>query len=288
MQMVLLLLVMALLYSFQSLFCRLYTAARNGGGAIQFSVFYSAFAGVCTLAVNGFSYRPSLITLILGLINAMMLLTYNISMVKGGNLGSYAFLMICTLSGGILVPMVYDLIYLGHTFSILQIIAVILMLAAFVIMNLEGVHAKKNLHFLMWCGILFLVNGLYVMFMNLQQNLMQFTQRNEMIITTFLGMAVLTTLFELVFARREFLEGFRMEKKALLPMIISSLSATIAVNMLLYVMKAINVTVLNVVNHGGVLVLSAIFAFTLFKEKMEKHTVIGILTACASIIMLSL
>ena len=79
-----------------------------------------------------------------------------------------------------------------------------------------------------------------------------------------------------------------MEKKALVPMVLSSISSTLAVNLLMQVMKNVNVTVLSVVNNGGVLVLSAVFAFTIFKEKMEKHTLIGILMACASIVMLSI
>ena len=288
MHMVLLMFVMVVLYSFQSLFLRFYTSARKGSGAIQFSVFYAAFAGICTLAVNGFSYRPSLTTLLLGLLNAMVLLTYNISMLRCGALGSYAFMMICNLSGGILVPMLYDRLYLGNRFSPVQLIAIALMLVSFIVMNLDGVREKKNLRYLVWCGVLFLVNGLYCIFMNLQQTLMQFTQRNEMIITTFLGMTVLTTLFELVFARKEFIEGFRMDRKAIVPMLLSSISATLAVNLLMVVMKNINVTVLNVVNNGGVLVFSSIYAFTIFREKLEKHTIIGILTACASIVMLSL
>lgn len=281
------LLVMAVLYSFQSLFCRMYTNARNGEGATQFTVVYAAFAGICTLAVNKFSYTPSGITIALGLINALVLLTYNVSMVKCGTLGSYAFMMICVLSGGILVPMLYDMVYLNFAFSGLQIAAVVLMIASFVVMNLDGVRAKKNMRYLMWCAILFVINGLYGVFMNLQQTLMQFAQRNEMIITTFLGMGLVTSAFELIVHRKRFIEGFKMGKKAVVPMVLSSLSATLAVNMLMWVMQSVNITVLSVVNNGGVLVLSAVFAFTLFKEKMEKHTMIGILMACASIVMLS-
>ena len=36
--MLFMLFILALLFSFQSLFCRLYTSARNGEGAVQFSV----------------------------------------------------------------------------------------------------------------------------------------------------------------------------------------------------------------------------------------------------------
>jgi drug/metabolite transporter (DMT)-like permease len=197
-------------------------------------------------------------------------------------------MMICALSGGILVPMVYDALYLGYKFSALQVAAVVLIISAFVVMNLDGVRAKKNLKYLMWCALLFVVNGLYGVLMNLQQTLMEFTQRNEMIITTFLGMGLMTAAFELLIHRKRFLNGFRMEKKAVVPMVLSSVSATLAVNLLMWVTKSVNVTVMSVVNNGGVLVLSAVYAFTVFKEKAEKHTVIGILMACASIVLLSI
>jgi len=279
---------MVLFYTFQSLFCRIYTSSRNGGGAIQFSVFYAAFAGVATLAINGFSYTFSPATLITGLLNALVLLTYNIAMVKCGVLGSYAFMMLCALSGGILVPMAYDALYLGYSFSTIQLIALAMILAAFVILNLDGIKAKKNLKYLIWCAVLFITNGLYTILMNLQQTLTNFTLRNEMVITTFLGMAVMTSAFYLLFSRKSFIDGWRMEKKSFLPMFISSLSSAIAVTMFMYSMKTFNITVLAVVNNGGVLVLSAIAAFTLFKEKLTASSVIGMVLATASIIMLSL
>jgi len=282
------LLILALLYAFQSLFCRLYTDARNGEGAVQFSVFYAAFAGVCTLLFNKFAYAPSSVTVLLGLVNAMILLIYNIAMVRCGSLGSYAFMMVCSLSGGILVPMLYDCLYLGYVFSPMQVFAIVLILLSFIVMNLEGITAKKNARYLLWCAILFISNGLYGVIMNLQQTLMQFTQRSEMIITTFLGMAVLTGVFQLVFSRRAFLSGFRMEKRAVLPMLLSALSATLAVNLLMVLMKTVNITVLSVIDNGGVLVLSALFAFTIFKEKPTAKTLLGISMACASVIMLSL
>ena len=64
--MVVLLAALVILYSFQSLFLRLYTASRGCEGEMQFSVVYGVFAGICTLAINGFVYAPSWITLLLG------------------------------------------------------------------------------------------------------------------------------------------------------------------------------------------------------------------------------
>ncbi len=286
--MALLLTVLVVLFSFQSLFCRLYTSARGGEGAIPFAVSYAAIVGVTTLAVNGFSYRPSGTTLVLGFLNIFMILIFNLSMVRAGALGSYAFMMVCMLSGGILVPMVYDMFYVGERLSTLGLFGVGAMLAAFVVMNLDGFKGEKSGKYLVWCALLFVVNGLYGILMHLQQLLMGGTQREEMIVTTFLGMAVLTSAFGLLIHRRAYLIGFQMSRHALLFLLISSASATLAVNLLLYLMTRINLTLLNVVNNGGVLALSAIYAFVLFKEKLAPRTLAGLGLACASIVVLSL
>lgn len=286
--MVVLLAALVILYSFQSLFLRLYTASRGGEGEMQFSVVYGVFAGVCTLAINGFVYAPSWITLLLGVINAGVLLTYNICMGRAGSLGSYAFMMICVLTGGILLPMVYDALYLKNSFSTLQLIAVALMIAAFIVLNMDGIKEKKSGKYLLFCLTLFIANGAYGIFMNLQQNLMEFTQRNEMIITTFLGMGLVTAVSTAVRSGRALIEGFRMKPISAVYMTLSALSATIAVNMMLYAMKVINFTVLNVVANGGILVVSSVYAFTLFREKITVRKLVGIAMACASIVMLSL
>lgn len=286
--MLFMLFILVLLFSFQSLFCRLYSSSRDGEGAVQFSVFYAAFVGLSTLAVNRFAYTLSGSTVLLGLMNAMILLTYNVAMVRCSNLGSYAFMMVCSLSGGILVPMVYDALYLGYAFSFFQLTAIALILFAFVLMNLEGFAAKKNARYLLWCAILFVANGLYGVLMNLQQTLMNFTLRNEMIITTFLGMALMTSAFQMLVARKSFLNGFCVSRRTALYAFLSALSATLAVNLLMILMKSINITLLSVMDNGGVLVLSALYAFILFKEKLKPSGLLGLLLVGIGIIMLSI
>ncbi|MGI6239587.1 MAG: hypothetical protein ACOYI5_08175 [Christensenellales bacterium] len=284
--MALILCLLVVIFSFQSLFCRLYTSARGGRGAIQFAVGYAAIVGVSTLAWNGFVYRPSGATLLLGLINAVMILLFNLSMVRAGNLGSYAFMMVCMLSGGILLPMAYDMFY--GRLDAMAIFGVIIMLAAFIIMNLGGIRGEKSGKYLAWCALLFVVNGFYAILMHLQQTIMAGAQREEMIITTFLGMAIATSAFELAVRKNTFLEGFRMSGRAFTFFLLSSISATVAVNLLLYAIGRMNLTALNAVNNGGVLALSAVYAFVLFKEKPTPPMVVGLMLACASIVMLSL
>lgn len=289
MQLAGLILFLVVISSCQSLFCRKYTEARRGEGALAFTVLYSATVGIISLAVNGFAFRASASTLVLGLCNAAALLTYNISMQRACATGSYAFTMICMLSGSILLPMVYELLFRGMGFTPVQVFAVALLIASFVLMNLDGVREKKKWNYLLWVALLFTANGAYSILLNMQQTANQYTQRSEMLITTYLVTALATALFEMIFARKSFLTELRMKKKHLLFIVLSAACAATASSFVMYAMRTVpNVTILYAVHSGGVLVLSTVFAFTIFREKFTLPKGIGILVACASIVLLSL
>ena len=65
-------------------------------------------------------------------------------------------------------------------------------------------------------------------------------------------------------------------------MIISGL----AVNVLVLLLSQINETVLYTVDNGGVMMLSAVYSITLFKEKATPLKIIGIIVAVASLCVL--
>ena len=73
--------VMTILFSLQSLFCKLFSQKNTGSSAAVtstvFSITYGAFAGIVTWALAGFAFSPSPQTLLCGLVNAVMLMLYN-------------------------------------------------------------------------------------------------------------------------------------------------------------------------------------------------------------------
>lgn len=281
------------LFSLQTLFLKLFSERYdNPDSALTstvFSITYGMFAGVATLILAGFRFSPSPATLGLGALNAVMLFTYTASMIQASRRGSYSFQMIAVLFGGILVPMIYGALFLGEALSAVQIAAVALMLVSFVLMNLEGLTLTGNSNkFLLWCLALFLSNGFYGVFMNLQQLRMNGAERNEMIILTFLGMALLYAVLQLIRDPKAFAVGWRMSKKPLIFLILCCCVATAAVHMMLYVLTLIDETVLYTIDNGGVLILSVLYSRLLFHEKLSRIQLAGIALAVVSIVMLSL
>ncbi len=290
---ILLTFLMVVLYSWQSLFCKLFSARYQCEDSSLtsgvFSISYGLFIGLATLALAGGRFSASPQTVIFGLINAAVLLIYNTSMIQAGRTGSYSFQMISALFGGIVVPMVFNILFLGDSLSLLHFLAILVMLASFVVMNLKGLSLRgSSLKYILWCLALFFSNGIYSVLMNLQQTRLNGAERNEMIMLTFLGMAGLYLLLLGAKKPRALLRSFRIPPRALIDLIICCASATLACHMLLYILNQVDATILYTVNNGGVLVLSILYSCILFKEQLSRHQIIGMLMAAASMLALSL
>lgn len=285
---------MILFFSFQSLFTRLYSASYAGPDASKatpvFSVCYGVFIAAASFLLGGMTFAPSWQTILLGLINAGMLVLYNTSIIEAGNRGSYAFLMVASMFGGILVPMAIGLLFLGETLSGLQIVAVLMMLASLVLMNVRTISFKgASKSYYLWCIALFFANGLYGAINNLQTQVMDGAQRTEMLTILYLFSALAAIAMELFKSEgKQLAQGFKMGKKSAIFMVITCVSATAAANLLLYILTLMSSSVLYTIDSGAVLVLSILYSLVLFKEKPTWEVVLGMVIAVASIVLINI
>ena len=285
---------MIMCFSFQSLFTRLYSANYAGKDAAKatpvFSVCYGLFIAAASFLLGGMSFAPSWQTWGLGLLNAFMLILYNTSMIEAGNRGSYSFLMVSSMFGGILVPMFIGVCFLGESLKGLQIVAVVLMLVALVLMNLRTISFKgASKAYYLWCIALFFANGLYGAIQNLQAQVMNGAERTEMLTILYACSALTVIIPELVRGKgKELKAGFKMGKKAALFLLITCLSATAAANLLLYILTLMESSVLYTIDSGAVLVVSILYSLILFKEKPNWEQVIGMVVAVASIVLINI
>ena len=286
---------MILFFSFQSLFTRLYSANYAGPDASKatpvFSVVYGVFIAAASFLLGGMTFAPSWQTILLGLLNAGMLVLYNTSIIEAGNRGSYSFLMVASMFGGILVPMAIGQFFLGETpLTALQITAVLMMLASLVLMNVRTISFKgASKSYYIWCLALFFANGLYGAINNLQTQVMDGAQRTEMLTILYLCSALAVIITECVKGQgKQLLSGFKMGKKSVLFMVITCLSATAAANLLLYILTLMSSSVLYTIDSGAVLVLSILYSLILFKEKPTWEQVVGMVIAVASIVLINI
>lgn len=290
----LLVLLLILLYSFQSGFANMFQRNYPGDkryASQVYSVFYGVIVSLATLVFAGFSVHPSPTTILLGVLNGAVLVTYNAMLIKASAAGPFSIVMIFNLSGGILIPMVWSIFVDKMQLSVLQYCAIALMLVSFVFLNMEdkkdgeeskGVSAK----FLLYALLLGLANGIYGTLLNVQKNLMNESENAEMIVCTFLSSAVFAFALLLIQAGKAALPGFRQNVKSAVYVTAASVSAAAAVNLLMYALSLVNVAVLYAMDNGGVLLVSVLWSVVILKEKIGKKKIIGLVLATIAIFAL--
>ena len=281
-------------YVCQGLFGKLY-AIRFDGQANDatpiYSTLYGLIVGLGVLAVAlGFRLNASRITWTLGLINGAVLFVYNLCIINASRTGPFGFQSIFRLFGSVVIPMVFSLVFWGETLSLLRWLGIALMLVSFVAVNADGMvlrDVKKG--YIGWVTLLFFVNGAYAMLMALQQRLMGNTQRNEMIVITFLCSACISLISLIVRRKGETLHAFRMSPKAWGSALGAGTSAALAVVQLMILIGRVeSLPVFYAVENGLILGLTIIFSAILFREKISRKTVVGIVLSVISMAMLSL
>lgn len=284
----LLIALLVLLYTCQSGFCNLYQRHYPGEKAYSsqvYSVCYGMIVAMATLLFARFSFAPSLATVLLGIFNGVVLVLYNLFLIQASANGPFSIVMLFNIAGGILVPMAWSILVDGTKLSVLQYIAIGVMLVSFVFLTREDKKEEETAKpkFFLYCMLLFLVNGSYGTLLNIQKNLAGDGESAEMIVVTFGASAVLAMVLLLTQAGKKALTGFRQNGKSALFMLLASLSAAAAVNTLMYAMGLMNVAVLYAMDHGGVLMVSVLWSAVLLKEKLGRNKIIGLILAAIAI-----
>lgn len=292
MEVVILLGILTLLHSFQTLFCTLYTSRYPGRGELAspvFCVLQSIVIALFTWVCSGFATEAAPLTIVFGVANALMLFGFNTSLIKAGTTGSYAFMNMMLLFGGILVPVVYAALFVeGESLGLLQLLAIGLMLLAFLLMNVKEIRLKgsKPVYYV-YCVLLFLCNGFYGTLLKMQSVHYE-EQKDAMVVISYALMGVIALTQLGIKEGKNTLKAFRLNRKAVLPLILSLVSSALAINVLTRVMPLADAATLFTVDNGGVLVLAAAYSFLIFKEKPNLNKVLAMILAIGSILIFSL
>lgn len=270
--------VMILMYTAQSLFCKLYSAKYPGEESVSSSVFSIVVGLTIALSgfvVSGFQFTPDALTWIFGVLNAAVIIGYNLCMVGASVKGPYSVQMVCMLSGGILVPTFISLFF-GDTLSWGKWIAVAVIILSLVMVNHKKDDQKvQSKAFYVYCAGLFLLNGVYGTLLDVQQRLTGADDKEEMIILTYLISALASAMFLLFKRKKDFLGDFKQTKLSLTYLLVCTLASTAAIHLLIYIIPLINITVLYTFDNAGVLLFSVLASCLFFREKLSKINLVG-------------
>lgn len=286
---ILLIIALVLLYSLQTLFCKFYSDNYTGKKELSSPVLcvtQSIAIALLSFAFAGFEFEISLLSFVFGALNAAVLFGYNTSLIKAGDRGSYAFMNMMMLFGGIFIPLVYSSVATGSFPSVLQCGAIITMIIACLLMNIENIKlGGAKLSYYIFCLLLFVFNGLYGTLLKAQEQY-NVNENQEMVIVSYGLMGVIALVQLIAKEKKDTLAAFCFNKKCALFLVLFLIISGLAVNVLVLLLGYLNVAVLYTVDNGGVMMLSALYSITLFKEKATPLKIIGIIIAVISLCVL--
>ncbi len=287
----LLMLLMILLYSFQSFFCKKYTDCYPGQANMASPVFTAvsgitvAFISICFM---GFRFEASRITLLLGLMNAAAITGYNYFMVKCSQSGPYTILMVFAIAGDIIVPTLAALIGFAVRMSWLKWIGVFVVIGGVYLASYRKNKGSVNFKvFIPSCIGLALCNGAYAALADIQQRLSGKAEKEELVCITYF-VAALVSFIMIMIRQKGSVSCFKQSKLSLTFLVITSVIVGLAINLLVIVLAILkDVTLLHTVNDAGILIVSAILSLIFLKEKITKLNVAGYLVMCAAVVLVT-
>ena len=283
----------ALLHALQVLFTKFFNQNYNGDSKASpfvFAVMSGTALALLTWAIGGFSFSPSWLTVALACSKAFLVLLFNVAQINAASRGSFAIMSVFMHGGGIVVPMIVSMIALSQSLTPVQYCAVAVLIGSLFLLNARGVKGERAKRgYWMWCILLSIANGGCGALMSTQANLLDGAERTEMIAISNAVSAVLALICLAFIRKRSIGEDFKkINKRAAGWLCLYFAVAVIAANLYSYAFSRANTTIVTCTDIGGALVLSALFALVIFKDKLSKLQWLGMVTSVASIIVLSI
>lgn len=260
---------------------KLYQQKRGTGirSGLTFNAIIGLVTAVIFLAINGFKVQFSLYGLIMAMCMSVCLLSYTIlgfRVLKAGNMAFYTMFL---MTGGMVVPYVFGLLFLDEPFSFLRIIGLVIIIVAIILSNLNVVKSSPKI--IAICVVIFFLNGGCSVSSKLCQtpNPYGVVTPTEFVFMTGTIRFVLCSIALLASNHGESKKenGEKLEFRNVLPIILCS-AVVSGVSYMLQLIGAANLpaTVLYPIVSGGSIIFSTIAGMICFKEKPNLYQKIGV------------
>lgn len=252
------------------------TGARAG---LTFNAVVGFATAIVFLFINGFKIQLSLYAIIMAMCMSVCLLSYTILGFKVLKAGNMAFYTMFLMTGGMVVPYVFGLLFLDEPFSLLRIIGLVIIIAAIILSNFNV--AKSSSKMIAICVVIFSLNGGCSVSSKLCQtpNPYGVVTPTEFVFMTGAIRFILCSIALLATKRVEAEEenGEKLEFRNVLPIILCS-AVVSGVSYMLQLIGAANLpaTVLYPIVSGGSIIFSTIAGMICFKERPNLYQKIGV------------
>ena len=260
-------------------------AGTSMTAGLFFNVFLGLTAAALFFALNGFQWESTPYSLIMAFTQALLGVAYTILgfRIMKESIALYALFL---MTGGMVIPYVWGLLFLGEQFSWLRMAGLVLIIAAVILARGQSARANSKLLFL--CAVVFFLNGFVSVITKEHQ--MQPADRT----ISAMGFAMMVNFAKMVLsgaaqgaaqwktkprpAQPPFLKTF--------PLIcLCTLLGGTAYYLQLLAAGKVSASVMFPMMTGGTIIASALMARIFYKEKPSRRAWLGILLCFAGTLL---
>lgn len=248
--------------------------------AAYFSVaIMGLFTAVLFFCINGFKIEFSIFSILISLCYNLAVTAYSVIGRYVIHRGSLALYTLFLMSGGMLVPYVWGILFRGENFTIRSIFGIVLIILAILISNTTQI--KLNVKFILLCFAVFFLNGFTSIFSKIHQTTTAYPTVNT---TDFViwGGIIRLVIGGIMFIT-EYKKGddiFDKPKSSTLSVLVLPMLSTLASGLSsllqLYSAKTVPATVLYPFITGGSIIFTSLAGMILYKEKLTKEILASI------------
>lgn len=260
------------------------------GTSPKASLFFNSVLGLATaiifFALNNFRLSLSPYSAFSAMLMSALVMSYNIMGFRILKQGSMAIYSLFLMTGGMVLPYLWGLIFLNESFSAVRTIGLIIIIGGVFLSNFSG--EKINIKQICMCLAVFVLNGLVSIISKMHQ-----IEMNYQCVST-IEFVILGGIFKFFIAGFLFLafknrDVQRSEKnnfsKSLIVIILSAVIGGTSYFLQLYGAKSLPATVLYPFVTGGSIVFSALTGALLFKEKLSRKLIISVVLCFVGTVM---
>ncbi len=241
---------------------------------LKFNAVSGMLTAVIFFALSGFKIEFSLFSVVLALLMSLFCMIYIIlgfKILKSNGMAVYSLFL---MSGGMLLPYLFGVLFLDEPLSVLRIIGVLLILFAVILSN--KTKLKLKISFFLLCLSVFILNGFVSIISKCHQINTAFAPVSSTAFVMYSGIAkFLFGSATLMFCQNKSKRSFS-SKNTFFIMIGSALIGGVSYMLQLIGAKELPATVLYPIVTGGSIIFSALSGKVFFKEKLSFYQLASI------------
>lgn len=255
-----------------------------------FSTLYFILTTIILLIANGGIGQLNLLTVILGAsfgIIFVFTINFNVTAMCSGPIGFTSLIF----SLNFLLPMFAGLLFYNENLSIIQIVGFILLLITFYIGSQasDNNSKKMTIKWLMFALLAFICGGILNTLIKVHQAMYPGEYMISFLVIGFLSAGIVAGILTVIRKVKKNEELKSMMKKNVIWLVLAAgLTTSLGNYLVVFLSSKIDAVVLFPVYNGGQVVLMNIVSVVLFKEKLNKRSILSIILGLLAICFISL